>query len=196
MPRRARRRASLLARNTVFFLRGILRRLSSTRPRTFAAPAWFGLLRFFFQLLLRELRLKTAAAARLVHSARAHDDQLLGRHEALRVNGGISAAHADGQQLGDFLGHRQQARHRLKGTSHEIGVETGDDHALPKFGEAGARVDEAFAQKLGLIDADDFRARSDLFENFGARSAPARRESPGRNARRCRFWRSAGRSRA
>lgn len=43
---------------------------------------------------------------------------------------GISALHADCEQLGDLFRKRQKARHRNKWTPEVIGVEPRDDHAL------------------------------------------------------------------
>src|SRR5208282_5550765 len=90
------------------------------------------------------------------------------RDDALRVYGRISAAHADGEKLGDFLGDRKQPRHRLEGTPHKIGVESGNNHALAEFGESRAIPDDAFAEELSLVNADYFRARGDFFQNLAA----------------------------
>src|SRR5271156_6349630 len=120
--------------------------------------------------LLGKLRLETTAAARFIHSAGADDDQFFRGHDALGVHGGISAAHADGEKLGDFLGNGEQAGHWLERAAQEIGVETGDNNALAELGEAGAVRDDAFTEELGLINAHDFGARGDLFQDVGARA--------------------------
>src|SRR5579864_4362951 len=59
--------------------------------------------RVLFVLSERRIRLKTAAAARLVHPNRADDDKLFALYKALRVDRRIAAPHANSQQLGNFF---------------------------------------------------------------------------------------------
>src|SRR5690348_14524434 len=66
---------------------------------------------FFFFVGHLGIGLEAATAARFVHSRGANDDKLFALDEALRVHGGIAAAYADGEQLGDFLGDGQEAGH-------------------------------------------------------------------------------------
>src|ERR1700761_8517607 len=72
------------------------------------------------KVLLRQERLEAPAAAGFVHIRRADHNQLFRLHEPLRVHGRVAAADADREQLGDLLGHSQEARHRLEGAPHEI----------------------------------------------------------------------------
>src|SRR6478672_6651303 len=62
----------------------------------------------------RETRIEAVPAARFVHAARAHEDAVAARDQALRVIGGIAADDADGQRLGDVLSDGEQLRHRLE----------------------------------------------------------------------------------
>src|SRR5260370_31861646 len=78
--------------------------------------------------LLRDARLETTPAARLVYPGRAHYDQFLGPAQALRVLGRIPAAHADGQRLGDGFGQRQQIWHRRERAAHIVRIHAGDHH--------------------------------------------------------------------
>jgi hypothetical protein len=86
------------------------------------------------------------------------------------VHRGISAADANSQQLGDFFGDGQQTRHWLEGASHEIGVEARDDHSLAEIGHFGANIEQAFAEELAFVDAHDFGARLDFFEDVFRRA--------------------------
>src|SRR6266849_3968811 len=74
-------------------------------------------------LFLREsgIGLEAATAAGFVSAHRANNDQLFAFHKALGVNRGIAAAHTDGQQLGDFFGDGEEARHRFEGAAAIIG---------------------------------------------------------------------------
>src|SRR5579864_88298 len=121
---------------------------------------------FFFFARQLGIRLEAAPAARFVHARGAHDDQLFALDQALRVHRGIAAAHANGQQLGDFFGDGQKARHRLEGAAAIIGVQASDDHPLAQIGELAADVHDFVAKELRFVDTDHFRARLDLFHDF------------------------------
>jgi hypothetical protein len=54
---------------------------------------------------VRQVRLKAAPAAWFVHARGTDDDQVFRSDQTLRMHGGISALHADGEQLGDFFGY-------------------------------------------------------------------------------------------
>src|SRR5215472_5561301 len=114
----------------------------------------------------RGVGLKAAAAASFIRSHSADDDQLIAFHQALGVNGGIATTNADGQQLGDFFGDGQETRHGLERAPAVVGVQAGDDDALAKIGEPGANIDHFIAKKLRLVDAHDFRARSQFVHDF------------------------------
>src|SRR5580658_10586891 len=95
------------------------------------------------------------------------------------MHGRISAANANSQQLGDFFRDGQQARHGLEGASHKIRVEAGDNHSLAEIGHFGANIEQAFAEKLAFVDADNFGARLHFFKNIfgGANQIGSKLES-------------------
>ncbi len=79
----------------------------------------------------------------------------------------ITALHADGQRLGDLVGHREQLRHGMERASQVIRVESGDQDALADIGQAHDGVDQAFAQELRFVDADHFHAPVEPGFQFG-----------------------------
>src|SRR6202521_4831983 len=83
-------------------------------------------------LFLREggIGLEAAATAGFVSAHRANDDELFAFDQALRVEGGVAAAHEDGEQLGDLFGDSQQAGHRFERTAAVNRVEARDNDAL------------------------------------------------------------------
>src|SRR5439155_2349698 len=105
---------------------------------------------------------ETAAAASFVDAATADNDEFFAFHQALRVNGGIAATDADGEELGDFFGDGEEAGHRFERAAAIIGVEPGDNDTLAEISELTADLDDAFAEKLRFVDADDFGARLDF----------------------------------
>src|SRR6267143_3805414 len=133
-------------------------------------------------LLLREsgIGLEAAAAAGFVCSHRTNDDQLFTFDEALGVDSGIAAADANGKQLGDFLGDGKEARHGFERAAAIIGIQTGDDHALAEIREFGANIHDLIAKELRFVDADDFRARRQLFHDLGSFEHVVRRNAQAR----------------
>src|SRR5260370_19685377 len=93
-------------------------------------------------LFLREsgIGLEAAAAAGFVGAHGANDDQLFAVDKALGVNRGVAAADADREQLGDFFGDGEEARHRFEGAAAIIGVQAGDDDAFAAIRELGANI--------------------------------------------------------
>src|SRR5207247_11397808 len=91
--------------------------------------------------------LEAAAAARLISTHGADNDQFFAFDEALSVNGGIAAADTDGQELGNFFSDGQEARHGFERAAAVVGVEAGNDDALAKVGELGADVDDFVAKE-------------------------------------------------
>src|SRR5258708_5043562 len=118
---------------------------------------------------LREGRvgLEASATAGFVCSYRTNDDQLFTFDEALSVDGGIAAADADREQLGDLFGDGKEARHGFERAAAIIGVQASDDHALAEVGQLGADIHHLVAKELRFVDADNFRARRQLFQDFG-----------------------------
>src|SRR6266436_1671287 len=111
--------------------------------------------------------LEAAAAAGFVGAHGADNDQLFAFDEALGVNRGVAAADADGQQLGNFFGDGEEARHGFERAAAIVGVQAGDDDAFAEIGELGANIHYFIAEELRFVDADDFRARRQLFHDFG-----------------------------
>jgi hypothetical protein len=115
---------------------------------------------------LRRVGFEAAAATGFIGAARANYDKFVAFHQALRVNGGITATNADGQQFGDFFGDGEKSRHGFEGAAAIVGVETGDNDTLAEIGELGADVHDFFAKELRFVDANDFRARLQLVHDF------------------------------
>ncbi len=65
---------------------------------------------------------KWGAAAGFVEACCANDDELLGLAEALGVDGGLAADHADGGELGDFVGEGHEGGDGAEGFVGEGGV--------------------------------------------------------------------------
>ena len=76
------------------------------------------------------MRDEMAAAARFVHPACADGDSFFGFKGALRIVGGLAAAHTDGVSLGDVFGDGEELRHRLERFSGIVLVETGNNYAF------------------------------------------------------------------
>src|ERR1035441_7226237 len=85
--------------------------------------------------LLRYTGLEASAAARFVHIGSAHHDEVVRPAQALRMLGGIAAAHADGERLGDGFGLRQQVRDGGERAAEVVGIEAGDDDLFAAVGE-------------------------------------------------------------
>jgi hypothetical protein len=109
---------------------------------------------------------EATAAASFVGAHRTDDNEFFAFNQALGVNGGVAATHAYGQQLGDFFGDGQKARHGFEGAAAVIGVQSGDDDALAEIGELGANIHNFIAEELRFVNADDFRARRELLHDF------------------------------
>src|SRR6185369_15056955 len=54
----------------------------------------------------------------------------------------------------------------MEGAAEIIGIEAGDDDALAHIGETNDEIDDAFAEELRFIDADDFRAPVEILLEF------------------------------
>src|SRR6267378_3745594 len=92
--------------------------------------------------------LEAAAAAGFVGAHRTDDDQVFAVDEPLRVNRGIAAADADREQLGDFFGDGEEARHGFERAAAIIGVQAGDDDAFAEIRELGANIHYLIAKEL------------------------------------------------
>ncbi len=66
--------------------------------------------------------LETTTTAGFVFGTCADHDKFVAFNETLGVDSGISAANTDGQELDDFLGYGEEARHWFERASAIIGV--------------------------------------------------------------------------
>src|SRR5215212_5387535 len=94
----------------------------------------------------RNLHFVAVAAAGLVGLLSPHEDRRRGSggglpvYQALGARGVAAAAGADGAQLHDLIGLGEEKRHRAEGLSPEVHVEAGDEHLVPRVGQAPARL--------------------------------------------------------
>ena len=109
----------------------------------------------------RDARLVAAAAACFVLLRSADDDGLAGVRrgpavdEPLGGRGRATAAVADGLQLVDELGMRQELGHRTEGKSPEVLVEPRHDDADSAIGQLERVLDDRRLEELHLVDPDD-----------------------------------------
>src|SRR5713226_6945857 len=128
----------------------------------------------------RGIGLKAAAASGFVGAQCADNNQVFAIDKPLRVNRGIAAADADRQQLGDFFGDGEETWHGFKRAAAIIGIQTSDDHAFAEIRELGANIHYLIAKELRFVDADNFRARRQLFHDFGGLEHIVRRNAEAR----------------
>jgi hypothetical protein len=103
-----------------------------------------------------EVRGEVGAAAGFIEAGGADDDKLLGLAEALGVDGGLAADHADGGELRDLVGERHEVGDRAEGLVGKGGIEAGEDDALADSDELEGEGDDFGREELDLVDADDF----------------------------------------
>ena len=126
-----------------------------------------------FELLgvvLVEEGLEVGAAAGFVEAGGADDDELLALAEALGVDGGLAADHADGGELGDFVGEGHEDGDGAEGLVGEGGVEAGEDDAFAEVDEFHGEVGDCGVEELDLVEADDV----DFVDVAGAKSSALR----------------------
>jgi hypothetical protein len=99
--------------------------------------------------------LEVGAATGFVEAGCADDDELLTLAEALGVNGRGAADHADGGELGNFVGEGHEDRDWAKGLVGEGSVEAGEDDALAEVNELHGEMGDAGVEELYLVEADD-----------------------------------------
>ena len=85
----------------------------------------------------------------------ADDDELLTLAEALGVNGRGAADHADGGELGNFVGEGHEDRDWAEGLVGEGSVEAGENDTLAEVNELHGEMGDAGVEELYLVDADD-----------------------------------------
>jgi hypothetical protein len=111
----------------------------------------FQLLGLMFVQMRREVR----AAAGFVEAGSSYNDELLRLAEALGVDGGLAADHADGGELGDLVGQRHEGGDGAEGLVGKGGVEAGHEDALAEGDELERERDDLGREELDLVDADD-----------------------------------------
>jgi hypothetical protein len=75
--------------------------------------------------------------------------------EALGVDGGGAADHADGGELGDLVGKSHEVGDWAEGLVGEGSVEAGEDDALAEVDEFHGEVGDAGVEELDFVEADD-----------------------------------------
>ena len=113
-----------------------------------------GQLELFGTMLVGE-GFEVSATAGFVEAGCAHDDELLALAEALGVDGGGAADHADSGEFGDLVGEGHQDGHWAEGLVGEGGVEAGEDDALTHVDELHGEVGDSGVEELDLVEADD-----------------------------------------
>src|SRR5580692_3715502 len=98
---------------------------------------------------------EVGAAAGFVEAGGADDDELLALAEALGVNGGSAADHADGGEFGDLVGEGHEVGDGAEGLVGEGGVEAGEDYALAEMDELQGEMGEVVVEELDFVEADD-----------------------------------------
>ena len=98
---------------------------------------------------------EVGSAAGFVEAGGTYDYQFLGLAEALGVDGGLAADHADGGELGDLVGEGHEGGDGTEGFVGEGGVEAGHEDSLAEGYELEGEGDDVGVEELGLVDADD-----------------------------------------
>src|SRR5260370_10981642 len=102
-----------------------------------------------------EVGMEVGAAAGFVEAGGSHDDQLLALAEALGVDGGGSAGHADGGELGDLVGQSHEARDGTEGLVGEGGVEAGENDSLAEVNQLEGERNDGSVEELDFVQAND-----------------------------------------
>ena len=102
-----------------------------------------------------DVGVEVGAAAGFVEAGGADYDEFLALAEALGVDGGLAAGHADGGELGDLVGEGHEVGDGAEGLVGEGGVEAGEDDALAEVDEFEGERDDVGVEELDLVEADD-----------------------------------------
>ena len=98
---------------------------------------------------------EVGAAAGFVEAGGADDYEFLALAEALGVDGGGAADHADGGEFGDLIGEGHEVGDWAEGLVCEGGVEAGEDDALAEVDEFHGEMGDARIEELDFVEADD-----------------------------------------
>ncbi len=110
--------------------------------------------------------LEVGSAAGFVEAGGTDDDELLRLAEALGVDGGLAADHANGRELGDLVGDGHEGGDGAEGLGGEGGVEAGHEDALAERDELDREREDGGVEELDLVDADDVDLRKAGVEGF------------------------------
>src|SRR4029077_3900098 len=117
-------------------------------------------------IFIRPRHLVTMPTSRLVRFPAADHDRGtvpeggLAVDEALVAAGRTAAGHADGLELVDDLGDREERGHGAERQAAEIHVDAGQHDAHTLIRERVRDGDDAIVQELHFVDRDDFGART------------------------------------
>jgi hypothetical protein len=80
----------------------------------------------------------------------------------------VAATHANGRELFDFVGAREESRHRTERFAAKIGIKTGAKHFMTTPKQDIDHADNAFIKELRFVETDKAGSlhRNDL-ERFG-----------------------------
>src|SRR5258706_8385736 len=98
---------------------------------------------------------EVGSAAGFVAACCSDDYELLALAEALSVDGGGAADHADGGEFGDLVGEGHEVGDWAEGLVGEGGVEAGEDDALAEVNEFHGEMGEVVVEELDFVEADD-----------------------------------------
>ena len=98
---------------------------------------------------------EVCAAAGFVEAGGSDDDEFLALAEALSVDGGLAADHADGGEFGDFVGEGHEVGNGPEGFVGEGGVEAGEDDTFAEVDEFEGERDDVGVEELNFVDTDD-----------------------------------------
>src|SRR5260370_2029783 len=108
------------------------------------------------------------------------NNEVLATDKPLRGKRGIAALPAERQKVCDFVNDGEETWHGFKRAAAIIGIQTSDDHAFAEIRELGANIHYLIAKELRFVDADDLRARRQLFHDFGCFEHAVRRNAEAR----------------
>ncbi len=100
--------------------------------------------------------MEVGSAAGFVEACGAYDYQFPALAEALGVDGGLAADHADRRELGDLIGEGHQVGDGAEGLVGEGGVEAGHEDSFAEGDEFEREWDDVLVEELDLVDADNF----------------------------------------
>ena len=102
-----------------------------------------------------EVGVEVGSAAGFVEAGCTDYYKFLALAEALGVDGGCAADHADGGEFGDLVGEGHEVGDGSEGLVGEGGVEAGEDDAFAEVNEFHGEMGDAGVEELDFVEADD-----------------------------------------